>query len=106
MNKMIYTKYFPHFLVFLLIGAGMGACKKDKTQNTVPVTPPKEKKWITTTISGNGEQAFANGPLVMAQFYSPTDVAVSADGTIYVTDAENGRIRKISGWRSINVCRK
>ena len=49
---------------------------------------------VTTVAGGNGEGA-RDGPGEHAQFAWPTDVAVHADGSIYVADSRNGRIRKI-----------
>lgn len=86
-------KYFiPLVSVILIVGA---SCKKDKQQNNPPTQPPTEKKWIVTTLAGDGTKAFADGPALFAKFSVPFDVAVAADGTIYVTDGENHRIRKI-----------
>jgi DNA-binding beta-propeller fold protein YncE len=66
-----------------------GSCKKDK--------PVKPSKWKVTTIAGS-ERGFLNGPALSAKFSAPVDVAVTPDGeTIYVTDPENSRIRKIAG---------
>ena len=49
---------------------------------------------VTTVAGGNGEGA-RDGPGEHAQFTWPTDVAVHADGSIYVSDSGNGRIRRI-----------
>ena len=48
-----------------------------------------------TTIAGSLGQGFADGPGATAQFLYPMGVAVAKDGTIYVVDAGNNRIRKI-----------
>ena len=55
-----------------------------------------DKKAIVTTIAGDGSNAFADGPLLSAKFRSPADVAVAPDGTIYVVDYNDHRIRKLS----------
>jgi sugar lactone lactonase YvrE len=48
-----------------------------------------------TTIAGNGDAGFVNGPGLLAQFNFPTDVAVDRQGNIYVADYNNGCIRLI-----------
>jgi sugar lactone lactonase YvrE len=49
-----------------------------------------------TTVAGNGVLGSKDGKGKEASFYSPQDVAVAADGTIYVADTLNNAIRKIS----------
>ena len=49
-----------------------------------------------TTLAGTGEAGFADGPADQAQFKFPMDVDVAADGTVYVADNANNRIRFIS----------
>ena len=50
---------------------------------------------VTTVAGGNGPGA-RDGPGEYAQFAGPADVAVHADGSIYVADSRNHRIRRIS----------
>lgn len=49
-----------------------------------------------TTLAGTGEPGFADGPGATAQFYYPGGVALGADGTIYVADEQNLRIRRLA----------
>ena len=47
------------------------------------------------TVSGNGTAAYLEGSGTVAQYSDPEGVAVAQDGTIYVSDMLNNRIRKI-----------
>jgi sugar lactone lactonase YvrE len=49
-----------------------------------------------TTIAGSGVIGFSDGVGSAATFYRPSDVAVAADGTVYVADTLNHLIRSIS----------
>ncbi len=87
----------PYFITFISIIILTGlSCKKNNQEDSSPTVPPTEKKWIVTTVAGNGRAVFADGPVLTASFRAPLDVAVSAEGTIYVADAVNHRIREIS----------
>ena len=48
------------------------------------------------TVAGNGQAGFANGKSSDARFNNPTGLAVGADGTVFVADRNNQRIRVIS----------
>ena len=48
------------------------------------------------TLAGSGEPGMVDGDISEARFYEPKDVAVAEDGTIYVSDTGNHRIRRIS----------
>jgi sugar lactone lactonase YvrE len=77
-----------------MMAAGSFSCKKNR-QGGSP--PPTDKKAVVSTIAGDGSDAFENGPVMSAKFHSPVDVAVAPDGTIYVADYNDHRIRKIAG---------
>jgi RHS repeat-associated protein len=53
---------------------------------------------VITTIAGNGTAGFVGdgGRAVQAELSSPYNLAVSPDGSIYVADAGNYRVRRIS----------
>ena len=87
-----------YFIPLITVLCTMGlACKKDKEEQLPPPDPSLKKRVIVTTVAGDGVAGFADGPVVTARFNLPLDVAVAADGTIYVADALNRRIRKITG---------
>ncbi len=51
---------------------------------------------VVSTFSGNGTIGSTNGDPDLASFNLPTDVIVSAVGTVYVADHDNNKIRKIT----------
>src|ERR1041385_2382242 len=53
---------------------------------------------IISTLAGNGTAGFSgdNGPALAAELNSPSGIAVDATGTVYFTDYNNNRVRKIS----------
>lgn len=50
---------------------------------------------VVSTLAGSS-QGFSNGTGTSAQFNLPMGIAVGANGTVYVADSNNHRIRKIS----------
>ena len=51
---------------------------------------------VVSTFAGSGIAGFANGPGASAAFMAPFAVVVDASGNVYVADAGNDRIRKIT----------
>jgi prepilin-type N-terminal cleavage/methylation domain-containing protein len=51
---------------------------------------------VVSTLAGSGTAGFADGTGAAAQFSSPNGVAVDSSGTLYIADAYNHRIRKIT----------
>ncbi|MGI4738514.1 MAG: NHL repeat-containing protein [Janthinobacterium lividum] len=58
---------------------------------------------VVSTMAGSGPsnvnsiaENFADGPASSALFYYPSGVAVNGQGTVYVADYQNNRIRKIT----------
>ena len=58
---------------------------------------------VITTIAGTGVVGFAgdNGFAIDANLFAPESVSVDADGNIYIADAGNNRIRKITASTGI-----
>jgi hypothetical protein len=64
----------------------------DSRNNRIRVLSPDGK---TSTLAG-GDAGFQDGDAKQARFNAPTGVAVAPDGTVYVADTLNHRIRAIS----------
>jgi NHL repeat len=67
----------------------------DKSNNRVRKVSPTG---IITTVAGNGSSGYSGdgSPATAAQINSPYDVAVDAYGNVYIADAGNNRVRKVS----------
>lgn len=48
------------------------------------------------TIAGDGDKGYIDGDGSIAKFYAPTGLVFDADNNIYVADANNSKIRKIT----------
>jgi sugar lactone lactonase YvrE len=51
---------------------------------------------VVTTLAGSGATGQADGPGATAEFFLPLGVAADSDGSVYVIDAWNQRVRRIS----------
>ena len=51
-----------------------------------------------TTVAGNGTRGFSGdgGPATQASLAEPTGLALAADGTLYIADFANHRVRKVT----------
>jgi sugar lactone lactonase YvrE len=89
------TLFINRFCIFLTVWLFITctAYKKD-----ISVSKPQpEKKWTVSTVAGGDEASLVDGPVSVARFHFPNDVAVAPNGDLYVTDGNNRIIRKISG---------
>jgi streptogramin lyase len=51
---------------------------------------------VVSTLAGNGQVGSANGTGTAASFHSPFGIAIDGSGNLYITDAGNNQVRKIS----------
>ncbi|MES9895786.1 MAG: Ig-like domain-containing protein, partial [Candidatus Thiodiazotropha endolucinida] len=60
---------------------------------------------IISTVVGNGEQGYSgdHGPATDAQLYNPTAVAVLNNGSFYIADSTNHRIRFVNSGGTITT---
>ncbi len=60
---------------------------------------------VVTRFAGTGEDGFSgdNGPATEARFRNPTAILATASGDLYVSDASNGRIRKVAADGTITT---
>lgn len=56
-----------------------------------------ETQWVVGTLAGCGTSGSLDGPLSLARFSIPSALSAAPDASVYVTDAEGGAIRRISG---------
>ena len=56
-----------------------------------------DRSGAITTVVGTGKSGYGGdgGPATAAQLYAPYDLAIARDGTLYVADTYNHRIRKL-----------
>lgn len=52
--------------------------------------------WRVTSVAGDCGYGLVDGPLAVARFREPTGLALDAQGNLYVTDAQNCVVRRIS----------
>ncbi len=50
---------------------------------------------MVVTLAGSGSEGFRDGANALAQFASPSSVAVDANGLVFVADSDNHRVRRI-----------
>ncbi len=69
----------------------------DYYNNTIRKVTPVGTNWVTTTIAGlAGPSGIADGTNSDARFYLPFGIALDGSGNLYVADAYNQTIRKIT----------
>lgn len=69
-------------------------CSKPYPDNSYPPSGG-EKKWTVSTIAGDGRPVFAEGNAFNASLRLPNDVVINNEGTLYIADMLNHRIRML-----------
>jgi gliding motility-associated-like protein len=69
------------------------------TSGTVPPTVYGQ----VTTLAGSGNAALVNGKGKLASFNMPMDIKLGTDGNLYVADAGNNAIRKITPDGTVTI---
>jgi len=54
------------------------------------------KSYVVSTLAGTGDAGAADGPGLEATFSLPAGIAIGPDGSLYVTDIADNKIRKIA----------
>ncbi len=60
---------------------------------------------VITTVAGNGNRSFGGdgGPAVQAELFFPGGIAASPDGSLFIIDSDNRRVRRLSPDGSITT---
>lgn len=53
-------------------------------------------EYTATTVAGSGRRGFADGSATAAEFSWPLDVVVTPDGTRFIADTNNNRVRRVA----------
>jgi sugar lactone lactonase YvrE len=77
----------------ILVDAGGNVYVSDTYNNNIRKITPQG---TTSLIAGNGVIGLINGSAASAQFYAPQGLAFDANNNLYVADAGNNVIRKIT----------
>lgn len=51
---------------------------------------------VVTTVAGTGDAGWRDGAASQAQLFHPQGLAIDGDGVVYVSDADNFRVRRLS----------
>ncbi|MCL2724766.1 MAG: hypothetical protein FWD69_10055 [Polyangiaceae bacterium] len=68
----------------------------EKLDTGLPDVQMSPKSYVVSTLAGTGKEGDANGPGSKATFNSPYGIAIGPDGSLYVADRDNNKIRRIA----------
>ncbi|MDO1451823.1 IPT/TIG domain-containing protein [Rhodocytophaga aerolata] len=78
-------------------GAGSGnIVVTTNSKSAKSASPFRYMQTITVTTVAGSSQGYADGEVMNAKFWLPHSITTASDGTIYITEFANRRIRKIS----------
>jgi sugar lactone lactonase YvrE len=81
----------------LLSATFLTGCGKKDAPPSPPAPPSAEPKFTTvSTFAGSGTAGTDEGPNLTATFNHPAGIALDAQGSLYVTDSYNFRVRKVT----------
>ena len=67
----------------------------DAAPSPIAVRNPCEEGCVVDSIAGTGVPGFRDGPVSGARLHRPISIAIGNDGTIYIADQRNHRIRAL-----------
>lgn len=89
-----------HFPSGLAVDAQANVYVADASNNRIRKITPAG---LVSTLAGTGEEGFADGPALQAEFDGPSDVVIDPAGNLYVADTNNHRIRKITPQGTVST---
>ncbi|MHB8576679.1 MAG: serine/threonine-protein kinase, partial [Dehalococcoidia bacterium] len=66
------------------------------TRTPTTTAPPTSVPAIASLLAGSGKAGYAEGRSDQAQLSAPKGVAIDGSGTLFFTDSDNNRVRKLS----------
>jgi hypothetical protein len=84
------------YAVGITVYGGTNLYVADKFNCRIRKITPAGNNWVVSTIAGSSTSGYVDGIGTNAQFGSPFDVAADSAGNLYVADANNNAVRKLT----------